>query len=569
MRRFIVGLLAAIGLLALLSAAGIGLAGWWLWERFGEREELPERIVLELDLRGELPEVPDGAALRRFSIEHEPTVAETVLALHRAAADPRVRGLVAVVDETSHGFAVVQELRDAVKRLRDAGKLSLAWADSFGELTSGNEGYYLASAFDEIHLQPVGMVGVSGLSIEMPYVRPLLERLGVELSIGQRAEYKNALEPFTREGPTPASAEMMGALLEGLHGQMLSGIASARGIDPQELAVILGSGPYADHEALELGLVDGLAYRDEVTGLARRRAGGAALMKLADYARATAPAEHGMAVAVVRAAGPIQRGSAGLGTRIGAEDLAGEIDRAAGDDTIGAIVLRIDSPGGSAVGSETVAHAVRRAIGQGKPVVVSMGNAAASGGYWIAMGASRIVAQPGTLTGSIGVLAGKPVLAEAWEKLGVGWASFARGENAGMWSLNEDYDAAERARLEHLLDALYGSFKAGVADGRGMRPEQVEKLARGRVWLGSEAAGLGLVDRQGGLLEALEEARDAAGLPEGEPLAVRLLPAPEWPWQRALRLLGGDVPYLAGALADALGLAPATGPAGTFPLKVR
>ncbi|MDX6750854.1 signal peptide peptidase SppA [Geminicoccaceae bacterium 1502E] len=561
MRRFIVGLLATIGLLALLAVAGVGFAGWWLWERFTESEALPERIVLELDLREALPEVPDGPSLRSFSLDREPTVAETVLALDAATRDPRVTGVVALLDETSHGFAVTQELRDAIGRFRASGRFALAWADSFGELSSGNEGYYLASAFEEIHLQPVGLVGLSGLSMELPYGRELLASLGVELSVGRRAEYKNALESFTHDGPTEASAEMMAALVDGLHAQMLQGLAEGRGMDAAAMGAIVGGGPYAADDAEELGLVDGLAYRDEVIARARRRAGGAALLTLAEYGAATAGPEQGPAIAVVRAAGPIERGSPGFGTRIGAEDLVRELEGATRDDTVAAIVLRIDSPGGSAVGSETVARAVQRAVQAGKPVVVSMGNAAASGGYWIAMGASRIVAQPATFTGSIGVIAGKPVLAGAWKRLGIEWAAFARGENAGMWSINEAYDAGERERLEHLLDALYGSFKEGVAAGRDMTPERVEELARGRVWLGSKARELGLVDRTGGLLEAIEEARSAAGLPVDAPGAVRLLPAPEWPWQRFLGLLDGDMASLARGALGALGVPLASGPA--------
>lgn len=569
MRRLIVGLLATIGVLALLVAAAAGTAGWWLWQRYAKAPALPERMVLELDLREPLAEVPEGGLLRRLSLERQPTVAETVLALDAAAADSRVIGLVALLDETAQGFAVTQELRDAIGRFRASGRFALAWADSFGELASGNEGYYLATAFDEIHLQPAGLLGLSGLSLEVPYGRTLLERLGVELSIGRREQYKNAMESFTRDGPSVASREMMTALVEGLHGQMLAGLAEGRKIAPAEIGAVVGGGPYSAVEARALGLVDGLSYRDEVRDRARQRAGDAALTPLARYAGAVAEPGDGPAVAVVQAAGAIVRGSAGLGTRIGAEDLAGELERAAGDPAVRAIVLRIDSPGGSAVASETVARMVRRSIAAGKPVVVSMGNKAASGGYWIAMGASRIVAQPATLTGSIGVIAGKPVLAEAWERLGISWTAFARGENADMWTINRPYDEGERARLEHLLDALYASFKAGVAAGRDLPPERVEAIARGRVWLGSEARELGLVDRIGGLHEALEEARRAAGLAEGAPPAVRLLPEPERPWQRLLQLVDGGVPSLAQGVLEALGVPLAEGPASAAHLVVR
>jgi protease IV len=553
LRRVLVAFLAVIGFLTLAAVAGGAVLAWRL---LPDRQPLPGRILLTADWRDGLAETVGPPDLLDLELIPPPTVAEVVLALDAAARDPRVAGLVVRLAETAHGFAVAQELRDAVRRFRAAGKFAVAHADTFGELGSGNEGYYIASAFEEIDLQPVGLVGLTGLLAQVPLARDLLARLGISFEVVRRAEYKTALESLTESELSAPNREMLEALLGTLQGQLVAGVAEGRGMPPERVRRLVDRGPLTGPEALAEDLVDRLGYAEEALDAALGRAGaGAEPVDLADYANrnlGTSAPESALPVALIRAAGLIRRGEDGIGSEIAADDLAGALAEAAEDDELRAVVLRVDSGGGSAVASETIGHAVQRVRQAGKPVVVSMGNTAASGGYWIAMNATRIVAQPGTLTGSIGVIAGKPSLAEAWNRLGVNWAEIRRGANAAIFSLNRPFSPEAEARVEAIVGSLYESFTEGVAQGRGMRPEQVEAVAKGRVWAGETALGLGLVDELGGLDAALAATRAALQLPADAPLRVELVPRDASPVRAVLRWLRPGADDLAGALAAGL-----------------
>lgn len=562
MRRFLVGFLAVVGVLAIILVGGLALGGFWASRYFAGPPPLPERMVLTLDLRASLPEARSLDPLASLGGEPTLELAELVLALERAADDSRVGGLVARLDATAHGFAVAQELREAVRGFAAAGRFTIAWADSFGELAPGNEGYYIATAFDEIELQPGGMLGLTGLVAEVPFVRPLLERLGIEAAIVRRADYKTAFNSVTETGLTAAHAEMLNDLLDGLYGELTSAIATGRGLAPAVVGRLIDGGPYDAAAALDAGLVDGLAFRDEVEDRARRRAGaGAELVPLATYAVGTAGdrPEAAAVAALIVGQGAIQRGSAGFDALIGADDLASALAEAREDKAIDAVLLRLDTGGGSAVGSETVGREVRRLRDAGKPIVVSMGNAAASGGYWIAMGATHIVARPASLTGSIGVIAGKPVLAEAWDRLGVNWALVERGQNADFLSLHRPFDALGQARLEASVEGFYRRFKDGVAEGRGLSPAEVEAAAQGRVWLGAEALERGLVDELGGIAQARAAIGRLLALAPDATIELRRYPPPLSHLQRLLRL--ADQPWLAALRAAAVWLAAAGTPA--------
>ena len=426
MKRFLIGFLATIGALALLLVVVSAGAGFWLFRSFADAP-LPERMVLTVDLDEPLEEAVDLEPFAALSLEQPLEVSELVLALERAALDPRVAGLVARLDATDHGFAVAEEVRAAIQAFAASGRPTVAWADSFGELGAGNEGYFIATAFDKISLQPGGQVGLTGLIAEVPFVKPLLDRLGIQAEVVRRSDYKTALDSVTETGLTEANATMLNQLLDGIYGtwsQPSPRPASCAG----EVEQLIDEGPFEAEAALEAGLIDGLAYRDEVIDAALEAAGeDAELVPLAAYARRDESEldEPEAVAALIVAQGMIQRGTARFERMIGADDLAELLAEAREDDAIDAVVLRLDTGGGSAVASETVGREVALLRDSGKPIIVSMGNAAASGGYWIAMGANHIVAQPATYTGSIGVIAGKPDLAGAWEQLGVNWASIA------------------------------------------------------------------------------------------------------------------------------------------------
>jgi protease-4 len=542
MKRFVVGLLATLGLLALLLAGGAMAAVWLL---LPARPDLPGEIVLTLDLRQGLDEVAATDPLAVFGLGAAPTLTEVILALDEAGRDPRVKGLVAQLSGEGPGFAQTQELRAALAEFRAQGKFAYGYADSFGEFGPGTRGYYLATAFEQIHLQPVGSLGLTGILIETPFLRGLLDRLRVQPSGDKRGVYKTAADMFLEEELTPPHREVLESLADSLDQQIKSGIGDGRALDPALVARLIDDGPYFALEAQQAGLVDRLSYWDEVIEQAKHAAGAASeLVGVADYARAVdeVPADAPV-IALVRGVGQIQRGDSDYGPAggwvMGGDTVAGAIAAAIDDPQVEAILFRIDSGGGSAVASETIGHQVRRAVEEGKPVIVSMGDMAASGGYWIAMDASRIVAGAGTLTGSIGVFAGKPVLDRFWQEVGVNWGRVQRGENADMWSLGLDFDVRGRARLEAFLDRIYEAFIEGVARGRQMSESDVRKAAEGRVWTGAQAKELGLVDDLGGFERALELAREAIGLARDRPVELRPFPPARAPWEQALDLFGG------------------------------
>ena len=541
MKRFAVGLLALVGLLSLLLVGGGAAAVWLL---LPGKPGLPKQIVLALDLRDGLDEAPAQDPLDLLGLAATPTFTDVIQALDQAGRDPRVKGLVAQLSGEGPGFAQSQELRAALARFRAQGKFAYAYADSFGEFGPGTRGYYLATAFEQIHLQPVGSLGLTGLLLETPLLRGLLDKVGVLPSGDKRGPYKSAAEMFTETEMSPASKESLEALADSLDRQIKEGIGAGRALEPARVARLIDDGPYYATEAETAGLVDHLGYWEDLVEQAESRAGsGSQLVAVSDYAQA-APAAGSDApvIALVRGIGQIQRGKSDYGATgwvMGADTVAGALAAAIDDPAVKAILFRIDSGGGSAVASETIGHQVRRAVQEGKPVIVSMGDVAASGGYWIAMDASKIVADGGTLTGSIGVFAGKPVLRQFWQDIGVTWGRVQRGANAGMWSTDLDYDARGRARLETFLDHVYGAFVTGVARGRALPESAVQKSAQGRVWTGAQAKELGLVDELGGFARALELARDAIGVAPERPVELRVYPRPRSPFEEVLDLMRG------------------------------
>jgi protease-4 len=544
MRRFLIGFLATIGAIVLLLVAG-GVAAAWLL--FPGPPQLPERIIITLDLREEVPEMQRADPLSALGLPQGPTLIELVMALERAGRDPRVQGLIARVDEAGPGLAQTQELRAALARFRGQGKFAYAHADSFGEFGPGMLGYYLATGFDEIHLQPVGALGLTGVVIETPLLRELLDQLGVEPLVDKRGVYKTAADTFTDRELSPAHRESLESLAASVDEQLKSGIAEGRGMTLAEVARLIDGGPYLADEAHAARLVDRLSYWPELLEQVRQQVGTAAEpVPLRDYGRAVdlAPADGAPVIALVQGIGQIQRGDSDYGALggwvMGADTIATALADAIDDPQVRAILFRINSGGGSAVASESIGRQVRRAEEQGKPVIVSMAEFAASGGYWVAMDASQIVADPGTLTGSIGVFAGKPVLAEFWDRLGVNWGQIARGANATMWSTLAGYSEHARARLDAFLDQTYAAFVDGVARGRGLSRDEVLKAAEGRVWTGKQAKDLGLVDELGGFERAFALAKEAVGIAPEQAVELRRFPEALSPWEQALELLGGS-----------------------------
>jgi protease-4 len=496
------------------------------------RAEVPRRVVLELHLDRPLsaPGVVDP--LQAVVGGQKTSWLHVVESLERAATDDRVLGVVAYLDGTPHGMAQTEELRDAILAFRATGKPAIAFSETFGELGPGTQGYYLATAFDEIWLQPTGGLGLTGLRSEQMYLRGTLDELDVEPQGDRRSQYKSAFELSVERRMSAPAREQTEVLLADLQAHVVQAIAPRLAGDPARALAAIEAGPYLAPQALELGLVDGLAYRDEVLAKLEERVGGKAerLYPEPYLERAGGAWAEGEVIAVIHGNGPILRGRSVFdplerSPTMGAETVVAAFRAAVEDPEVQAIVLRVDSPGGSAVASDAIWRATRQARDAGKPVVVSMGNYAASGGYYVSAGATKIVAQPSTITGSIGVLAVKMVTRGLWNKLGITWDSAQTASNAAFWSSLERYDEEGWATLQRWLDGIYAAFKQRVADGRGLTMEQVEALAKGRVWTGTRAKALGLVDALGGLPTAIALAKQEVGLPADAPIELRTFPA--------------------------------------------
>jgi protease-4 len=504
----------------------------------------PAPLLLELDLTGGLLPAPPQDVAGRLQSRGTPTLPGVVRALREAAQDPDVHGLVAKLGGGRLRLADAQELTGAVRAFRNEGKRAWAWAESFGELGPGTAGYLLACAFDEIWLQPSGDVGLTGVAVQSVFLRGALDKLGVQPQLGQRYEYKNAADALLRTEYSPAHREASERLAVSSFDVVVQAVAQARRLTPEAVRELADRAPVPAGEALAAGLVDHLGYRHEVYAAARTDAGSHPRLRFATaYSPHRAPvaamrkrfADRGQrTVALVQAVGEIRLGRSGRGLRgpaLGSDTVSAALRAAAGDQAIAAVVLRVDSPGGSYVASDVIWAAVREVQAAGKPVVVSMGGVAASGGYFVAAPADAVLALPSTLTGSIGVLGGKPVVAELLGRLGIGTGTVTAGRNAGMASTRTPYTPEQWDRLQASLDRIYDDFVTKVAQGRRMDRAAVHEVARGRVWTGADALDRGLVDELGGLDRAADVARDRAGLPAEAPLR----PYPHVPLLRRVR----------------------------------
>jgi protease-4 len=518
---------------------------------YGRGQPVPARTILEVDLESELVEEAPQTPLAQLTSQGRSDLASLLEALERAGEDSRVVGLVAKLGSGKLGMAQVQELRDAVQRFRRKGKFAYAFAETFGEFNYGNGAYYLATAFEQIWLQPSGDIGLTGVLLEPMFVKGALEKLGVKAQFDQRYEYKNAMNMFTDSKMTAPYREAMEKLAQGWAGQLVRGIAEGRKLDETAVRGLLDRGPFLGPETLKEKLVDQLGYRDELYAKAKEQAGsGGQLLYLGKYLERTAKAAAAKVagaktVAMIYGVGGVQRGKSDFdplsgGSSMGADTVTAAFRAAIADKEVKGILFRIDSPGGSYVASDAIWREVERARAAGKPVIASMGNVAGSGGYFVAMGADKIVAQPGTITGSIGVLGGKFVVSELLGgKLGVTYDRVAVGENAGMWSPNRDFTPAEWARFQGWLDRVYSDFTTKVAAGRKLPKEKVLAIAKGRIWTGEDAKANGLIDELGGIDSALRLLRQAIGASDGEPLAIKHFPVSPKPAQLiAENLLG-------------------------------
>ena len=566
---------------------------------------LPDAMVLTFAVKSDLAEVEGAPSLSQPLLRPATILQDVVSAIDLAAKDARVKALVVKLEDLSLSAAQAQELRDALVRFRASGKRTYIYADSYGGFGSGISDYFLASAFDEIWLQPVGSVSAVGVASEVPFVKDLLDKVGVETQFVHQGIYKSAPESLTERGMTPPHREMMQSIVSDLARQMMDGIAEGRGLSSDDVRRLVDESPYGEKDSLRLKLVDRVGYYDELVAHARRVASakkeepakdapadradtGKPAPEKADGAtdtasqapavkdkKETAAAEEekpsvdtvslmgysfvaetqalgkgvrGFTSKLTRREAPaselrkkdkialiygsgeivpfVQRAQASpfMSSSMAADKIVQAFRSAQNDDGVAAVIFRIDSPGGSPEASETIRRAIMETRRKGKPVVVSMASTAASGGYWIAAPADKIIAQPGTLTGSIGVFGGKFVLAGLWQKLGINWDTVSEGGNAGMWSANKPFTPVQLQKFDALMAEVYDAFIDRVAEGRKMPVEKVREIAEGRVYTGRQAKDVGLVDDLGGLEVAVKHARALAKVEDGDDVPLVRFP---------------------------------------------
>lgn len=508
--------------------------------------DVKDNSVLVMSVSGSLPDyVSEDPVASRFFGAPSQSLTGFVRELKKAKADKRVGGVLLDVGLLGAGWAKADEMRAAIADYRASGKPIYA----FMEIATDKE-FYIASACDRVYVSPVGDMYINGLAAEVMFFRGSLDKLGVYMDYHQIGRYKNAPDQYTRKEMSEPHKEVVNALLDDIFNRYVESVAKDRKKSVEDIRTLIDNAPVGSRDAQTAGIIDGASYREDVENELKKRLGykddeKLRTVKSSDYRRVTQESlglNEGERVAVIYATGPIGMGSSDDGTfggeqSVGSDTLVKALKDARENKTIKAIVLRVDSPGGISFSSDIIWQAVEEAKKK-KPVVVSMGDAAASGGYYISMGANRIVAEPSTITGSIGVYAGKPVFKGFYEWIGVTTGEVLRGKNAGFFRVTEKFTDEERKKFEEGLSRFYyGDFVPKVAKGRGKDNEYVDSIAQGRVWTGTQAKENGLVDEIGGLDRAVEIAKELAQIPADKGVRRVVFPAPRTFFQE---MFGGD-----------------------------
>jgi protease IV len=511
MGKFLLGLITGVILVALFVVIGIFAVA-----SFRTR---PSRVAdgstLILHLEGDIPETPAvdfSISIPLVQSETPVTVENIWSMLRRAAADPRIKGVVFEPDGASPGWAKMQEIHADLDQFRKSGKPLIAYLKR-----PNSREYYMATACSKIYMSPVDVLDLKGVGLELMYFKNTLDKLGVQVDVEHAGKYKDYGDMFTRASMSPETKEVMSSLADEIYGDLVNTIAKGRGKDAAAIRDIVDNGPFLAKQAKANGLIDDLRYEDQVL---------AGLKKATEQEYAVAPASGKDKIAFVVAEGTIVRNgpvSFDGSTSLQSDAFDKMITRIADDKTVKGVIVRIDSPGGEDVASDELLHAMQD-LHRKKPVVISMSDAAASGGYYMAMTGDPLIAYPATETGSIGVVFGKPNLHGLYDKLGITKDSVSRGRFARIESDYESLTEPERAKLRQGIDSDYENFLGKVAASRKKPVSAIEPIAQGRVWLGDQAKANGLVDELGGIDRALEMIKAKAGIPVASEVNLVLYP---------------------------------------------
>ena len=529
-RKVLLIIFGILGAFILVCLIGVGL----IWAAFRKGEpSIRDNSVLTLRVAGPLPDYTPDDPFKKLFGGPDQSLTGLVMQFKKAKVDKRIKAIILDINVSGVGWGKAEELRDAITDFRTSGKPVYAYVE-FGL----NKEYYIATACDKIIVPPPGELFINGLAADVMFFRGSLDKLGIYPDIYQIGKYKTVGDMFTQKKMTDAHREYIDSLLTDLFDRYVNAIAQARHKTPDEVRALIDNAPYNAVKAKEAGLIDDAMYRDDVEKQFKKTLGYKDTdtftpIKATDY-RDVSPESLGLnkgeRIAVIYASGEIGSGSSQNSPSgdqsIGSETVAKALNDAAADKSLKAIVLRVDSPGGSGLASDIIWHAVE-AANQKKPVVVSMSDVAASGGYYISASAAKIIAQPSTITGSIGVVAGKPVLRGFYDWLGISNEYVLRGKNAGMFRETEKFSDDERAKFEEWIKTTYyQDFVPKVANGRKKDPQYVDSVGQGRVWTGSQARDKGLVDEFGGLDKAIEVAKQLAKIPADKGVERVILPYP-------------------------------------------
>lgn len=518
--------------LVLFLVAVIGIA--LLAETLG-RPSVPDNSVLVLNVSGDLPDyVPEDQVARALGVVQTQSFSGLLTQLRKAKADNRVSAVLLDISFPGIGWGKADELRDAIKDVRSSGKPVYAYME-----IGTNREYYIATAADKIFLPPPGDLYINGFAAEAMFYKGSLDKLGIEAEVIQIGpKYKSAPDQYTKKEMGEGQREVINAVLDEYYSRYAAAIAESRKKSPEDVKAIIDNAPFNAPQAKEAGLIDDAIYLDKVHEELKNRLG----YKADDKLRTISGGQYreipsdslglnsGEKVAVIFASGAINTGSSNDspfgGSMVGSDTIVKAVNDAAADTSIKAIVLRVDSPGGSALASDLMWNALENAKAK-KPVVVSMSDVAASGGYYIACNANKIVAEPSTITGSIGVFMGKPVVKGLYDWLGITNEYITRGKNAGIFKATEKWTPEERAKMVEQTNHIYfGNFIPKVSKGRNMTDEQANTVGQGRVWTGTQAKEKGLIDEFGGLEKAIDIAKQLANLPADKDVRRVVLPEP-------------------------------------------
>jgi len=522
-RRPVVIILALLSVALLVSSAGLVT----LYLAVGREPAVPSRAALSLKVGGDIVEMPASDVVTYLSDARTPTVRGIVDSLRRAKHDSRIHAvLLKPTGFSSPYWGKVQELRDALIDFKESGKPLYAYLEY-----AGDREYYLASVADKVFLMPASTLDLTGVATYQVFLKGVFDKIGVTPDIHHVGDFKTASNQYTEKGYTPSHRAMDEWLNRDLYEQIVSGIAHGRKKTDAEVRQLIDEGPFLAENAKRAGLVDDVLYEDQLAArLKDDDSRELAEIEVSDYGRTGRASGRGPRLAVIYAVGAIVGGRSGFdplnGETVGSETLIEAIRTARKDSSVRAIVLRVDSPGGSATASDAIWRELMLAR-EAKPLIVSMSDLAASGGYYIAMTGHAIVAQPSTLTGSIGIFGGKFITGGVYEKLGANIESTSIGKHAEMNSPARPYNADELKKVTEQLESFYTQFVSKVAAARGKTPEQINAIAEGRVWTGHQASQNGLVDALGGLDKAVALAKDKAGIDADESVQLVVYPAPK------------------------------------------